>query len=222
MGLCHDLPRVGGRITADLRRSAKSEPPRDTLRPPGREPVGRVALAGSPEALRGQQRARLKTQPLGAGADAVLRPARSSAQLFGEAARTPGEPSLTRCSSATTKDLAYVVTSEGGIGGAGETLRAVPPEHLRFEKNDVAVRPERRGMAPACHRSKTTDGRRRRLPRSADAAASRSVAVTRKLDLRTGQSIWQSRPCPRIAESTLVRDIVVRCTASSARGYPVP
>ena len=35
------------------------------------------------------------------------------------------------------KHMAYVVTSEGGIGGAGETLRAVPPEHLRFEKNDV-------------------------------------------------------------------------------------
>jgi len=35
------------------------------------------------------------------------------------------------------KGLAYVVTSEGGIGGAGETLRAVPPEHLRFDENDV-------------------------------------------------------------------------------------
>lgn len=36
------------------------------------------------------------------------------------------------------KRLAYVVISEGGIGGAGETLRAVPPEHLEFEANDVA------------------------------------------------------------------------------------
>ena len=33
--------------------------------------------------------------------------------------------------------LAYVVISEGGIGGAGETLRAVPPEHLKFDENDV-------------------------------------------------------------------------------------
>ena len=35
------------------------------------------------------------------------------------------------------KALAYVVISEGGIGGAGETLRAVPPQHLRFDENDV-------------------------------------------------------------------------------------
>ena len=35
------------------------------------------------------------------------------------------------------KGLAYVVISEGGIGGAGETLRAVPPEHLKFDENDV-------------------------------------------------------------------------------------
>lgn len=34
--------------------------------------------------------------------------------------------------------MAYVVISEGGIAGAGETLRAVPPEHLQFEKNEVA------------------------------------------------------------------------------------
>ena len=31
------------------------------------------------------------------------------------------------------KSIAYVVISEGGIAGAGETLRAVPPEHLKFE-----------------------------------------------------------------------------------------
>jgi hypothetical protein len=35
------------------------------------------------------------------------------------------------------KGLAYVVISEGGIGGAGETLRAVPPEHLQFDAEDV-------------------------------------------------------------------------------------
>ena len=35
------------------------------------------------------------------------------------------------------KDLAYVVTTEGGVGGAGETLRAVPPDHLRFDEDDV-------------------------------------------------------------------------------------
>jgi glycine/D-amino acid oxidase-like deaminating enzyme len=32
--------------------------------------------------------------------------------------------------------------------------------------------------------------------------------MTRKLNLRTGRSIWQSRPCPRIAASKLSRDIV--------------
>lgn len=35
------------------------------------------------------------------------------------------------------KRMAYMVISEGGIGGAGETLRAVPPDHLRFEKDEV-------------------------------------------------------------------------------------
>jgi PRC-barrel domain len=35
------------------------------------------------------------------------------------------------------KRMAYVVISGGGIAGAGETLRAVPPEHLRFEKNEI-------------------------------------------------------------------------------------
>jgi glycine/D-amino acid oxidase-like deaminating enzyme len=34
------------------------------------------------------------------------------------------------------------------------------------------------------------------------------VAITRKLKLHTGQSIWQSRRCPRIAEAKLTRDIV--------------
>ncbi len=34
------------------------------------------------------------------------------------------------------------------------------------------------------------------------------MAITRKLNLRTGQSIWQARRCPRIAESKLSRDIV--------------
>ena len=35
------------------------------------------------------------------------------------------------------KGLAYVVISEGGIGGAGETLRAVPPEYLTFDEEEV-------------------------------------------------------------------------------------
>lgn len=35
------------------------------------------------------------------------------------------------------KGLAYVVISEGGIGGAGETLRAVPPQHLTFDKDEI-------------------------------------------------------------------------------------
>ena len=35
------------------------------------------------------------------------------------------------------KSIAYVVISEGGIAGAGETLRAVPPEHLKFEDESI-------------------------------------------------------------------------------------
>ena len=35
------------------------------------------------------------------------------------------------------KSIAYLVISEGGIAGAGETLRAVPPHHLRFETESI-------------------------------------------------------------------------------------
>ena len=35
------------------------------------------------------------------------------------------------------KALAYVVISEGGVKGAGETLRVVAPEHLRFDAGDI-------------------------------------------------------------------------------------
>jgi hypothetical protein len=35
------------------------------------------------------------------------------------------------------KSIAYLVVSEGGIAGAGETLRAVPPDHLRFETESI-------------------------------------------------------------------------------------
>lgn len=34
------------------------------------------------------------------------------------------------------------------------------------------------------------------------------MTVTRKLNLRTGRSIWQSRPCPQVEASKLSRDIV--------------
>lgn len=33
------------------------------------------------------------------------------------------------------------------------------------------------------------------------------MAVTRKLNLRTGRSIWQARPCPRVPQSALTRNI---------------
>jgi hypothetical protein len=35
------------------------------------------------------------------------------------------------------KSLAYVVISEAGAKGAGETLRAVSPKHLQFEEDEV-------------------------------------------------------------------------------------
>jgi len=35
------------------------------------------------------------------------------------------------------KNIAYVVISEGGVAGAGETLRAVPAEHLRFQGDSI-------------------------------------------------------------------------------------
>jgi hypothetical protein len=35
------------------------------------------------------------------------------------------------------KRLAYVVVSEGGVAGAGETLRAIPPARLNFENDEI-------------------------------------------------------------------------------------
>ena len=35
------------------------------------------------------------------------------------------------------KCLAYVVTTEAATQGAGETLRAVPPQHLRFDQDEI-------------------------------------------------------------------------------------
>jgi hypothetical protein len=36
-----------------------------------------------------------------------------------------------------TKALAYVVASEGGVGGVGETLRAILPAHLEMGTDSV-------------------------------------------------------------------------------------
>jgi hypothetical protein len=35
------------------------------------------------------------------------------------------------------KRLAYLVVSEGGVAGAGETLRAIPPDRLDFENDEI-------------------------------------------------------------------------------------
>ena len=65
----------------------------------------------------------------------------SAGSLIGATVRRPsGEvrgkvvDAMLRCDD---KGLAYVVISEGGIGGAGETLRAVPPEYLTFDEEEV-------------------------------------------------------------------------------------
>src|SRR5688500_4175988 len=65
----------------------------------------------------------------------------SAGSLIGATVRGSGEDSrgtvvdaMLKCDD---KGLAYVVTSEGGVGGAGETLRAVPPEHLRLNEGEV-------------------------------------------------------------------------------------
>ena len=59
----------------------------------------------------------------------------ASVQGIGKDTRGTVVDAMFKCDD---RNLAYVVTSEGGIGGAGETLRAVPPEHLQFDEGDVA------------------------------------------------------------------------------------
>lgn len=58
----------------------------------------------------------------------------ASVQGRGEQARGSVVEAMFHCED---KSLAYVVVSEGGIGGAGETFRAVPPEHLRLQDDTV-------------------------------------------------------------------------------------
>jgi hypothetical protein len=64
-----------------------------------------------------------------------------AASLIGAAVQGRGDKSrgsvvdaMLKCDD---KSLAYVVVSEGGVGGAGETLRVVAPEHLRLQDDAV-------------------------------------------------------------------------------------
>lgn len=65
----------------------------------------------------------------------------SAGSLIGATVEGHGKDSLGTVVDAMfdceNKRIAYVVISEGGIAGAGETLRAVPPEHLTFENETV-------------------------------------------------------------------------------------
>jgi hypothetical protein len=64
-----------------------------------------------------------------------------AASLIGATVQGPGDTSRGSVVDAMLKcddrSLAYVVVSEGGVGGAGETLRAIPPEHLRLADDTV-------------------------------------------------------------------------------------
>ncbi len=61
--------------------------------------------------------------------------------LIGAAVEGPGETARGTVVEAMLKcddrSLAYVVVGEGGIGGAGETLRLLAPEHLRLQGESV-------------------------------------------------------------------------------------
>jgi hypothetical protein len=77
------------------------------------------------------ERSRRARVPTLFSADALI----GSKVITGEKTRGTVVDAMLRCDN---KNLAYVVTTEGGVGGAGETLRAIPPDHLRFDEDDVA------------------------------------------------------------------------------------
>ncbi len=64
-----------------------------------------------------------------------------AASLIGATVKGPNDKSRGSVIDAMLKcddrSLAYVVVSEGGVGGAGETLRAIAPGHLRLENDAV-------------------------------------------------------------------------------------
>jgi hypothetical protein len=65
----------------------------------------------------------------------------SAGALIGESVSARDKESLGKVVDAMLncedKGIAYVVISEGGIAGAGETLRAVPVKHLRFKDDSI-------------------------------------------------------------------------------------
>lgn len=77
------------------------------------------------------ERSRRAPVPTLFSADSIL-----GATVHGKGEETRGTvvDAMLKCDE---KKLSYVVVSEGGIKGAGETLRVVPPEHLRFDDDDV-------------------------------------------------------------------------------------
>ena len=66
----------------------------------------------------------------------------SAGELIGESVSARDKESLGTVVDAMLncekKNIAYVVISEGGIAGAGETLRAVPVDHLSFKDGSIS------------------------------------------------------------------------------------
>ena len=65
----------------------------------------------------------------------------SGGALIGATVKSPGEKprgtivdAMFECDS---RRLAYAVVSEGGVAGAGETLRVIPPAHLVFAEDEI-------------------------------------------------------------------------------------
>ncbi len=81
---------------------------------------------------RASERSRRAPVPTLFSTDALIG---ATVQGTGETTRGTVVDAMLKCEE---KELAYLVISEGGVGGAGETLRAVPPEHLRFDQDKVA------------------------------------------------------------------------------------
>lgn len=82
--------------------------------------------------MRAHERSRRAPVPTLFSADAVIG---ASVHAAGEETRGKVVDVMLTCDR---KCLAYVVTRESGGNGAGGTLRAVPPQHLRFANDEIS------------------------------------------------------------------------------------
>ena len=119
----------------------------------------------------------------------------------------------------------YVVVSEGGVAGVGETLRRVPWQVARVEGDDVVMRTQRRAVRAPRSACSATDGRRadryRGVRRSAISPGSRACGerITRRSATVVPAHLTMFHALPPSAERELRGDACGNGRGETAQGH---